>query len=205
MPRKTITDFIGEDDDYEMTFGTGKAVKQPDTKPTPKAPAPKAPTPKPKAAPVAEKTPVPKTEPEAEATPGPKRQTTPKPEPKPTGEMRSVNVRITPKADHKPALDALAAAGLRSQDVLLIAGKRALEKFELSSEFVPHETADRMPTSISYRTTKQLDAGLLDQLREQGDPLRCRSDAYVIQGQLEPVFWAELDAVMKELKSRYKV
>ncbi|MGB1216206.1 MAG: hypothetical protein ACPG4X_22820, partial [Pikeienuella sp.] len=70
-------------------------------------------------------------------------------------------------------------------------------------KYVPTEKTDRLPTDLSFRTMKTLSASTLDALRDEVDPLRLRSDAAVIQGQLEPIFWAELDAVIKELGKKY--
>jgi hypothetical protein len=84
-----------------------------------------------------------------------------------------------------------------------LAGKRAIDKFELKQKYVAPHDADRLPSSMSFRTIKTLDAQVLDKLRDQADPLRLRSYAAVIQGQLEPVFWSELTSHIKELRKQY--
>ena len=207
MPRKKITSLLGDDPVYSKQFGD---------KPKPTAPAPKPdpvqeskpevdPTADPK--PVAEKqapTPEPPIKP---ASTSPKAKPEKKPAPKPKApkkpETRAVHVRAAPKKDHGPGLDALEAAGLPASDVVRLAGKRAIDKFELKPKYVAPDDAERLPSNMSFRTMKTLDAQVLDKLRDQADPLRLRSDAAVIQGQLEPVFWSELTSLIKELRKQY--
>jgi hypothetical protein len=205
MARKKITALLGGDPEYSKTFAdtppisapapAEKTAEKPVAKPTEVKPAAvkPAPAPKPKAQTLApSKPPV----------------SVPKPKSKPlektgSASTRAVHVRAVPKTEHKEGLEKLHKAGLPATDVVRLAGKRAIEKFELQQEYVAPEQADRLPTDMSFRTMKTLDAETLDALRDQADPLRLRSDAAVIQGQLEPIFWKELDALIKELSKQY--
>ena len=207
MARKKITSLLGDDPVYSKQFGDKPkpAVPAPKPEPVQDAKPATAPTTDPK--PVAEKqvqTPEPvtkpastaaKTKPEKKPAPKPKVQTKPK--------TRAVHVRAAPKKEHGPGLDALEAAGLPASDVVRLAGKRAIEKFELQPKYIAPEEVERLPSNMSFRTMKTLDAQVLDKLRDQADPLRLRSDAAVIQGQLEPVFWSELTSLIKELRKQY--
>ena len=202
MARKKITSLLGDDPVYSKQFGDTPKQSDPAPKPEPVQTVKPAATPSP--APKLE------TETKPPATPkAPSSQKTPekKPAPKPKSPKkpatRAVHVRAAPKKDHGPGLDALEAAGLPASDVVRLAGKRAIDKFELRPKYVAPDEAERLPSNMSFRTMKTLDAQVLDKLRDQADPLRLRSDAAVIQGQLEPVFWSELTSLIRELRKQY--
>ncbi|MGZ2259944.1 hypothetical protein [Roseobacter sp. A03A-229] len=207
MARKKITSLLGDDPVYSKQFGDKPKPAEPDPKrePVQTAEAATAPATDPK--PAAEKQASTRKQPTKAA--GPAKKTTPekKPTPKPKlpkkPETRAVHVRAAPKKDHGPGLEALEAAGLPASDVVRLAGKRAIDKFELTPKYVAPDEAERLPSNMSFRTMKTLDAQVLDKLRDQADPLRLRSDAAVIQGQLEPVFWSELTSLIKELRKQY--
>lgn len=207
MARKKITSLLGDDPVYSKQFGDKPKQADPAPKPEPvKAEKPAAtPSPAPK---LQTETKPPATKPAAtqkatssqqapESKPAPKPKTPKKPA------TRAVHVRAAPKKDHGPGLNALEAAGLPASDVVRLAGKRAIDKFELRPKYVAPDEAERLPSNMSFRTMKTLDAQVLDKLRDQADPLRLRSDAAVIQGQLEPVFWSELTSLIKELRKQY--
>jgi hypothetical protein len=207
MARKKITSLLGDDPVYSKQFGDKPKQSDPAPKPEPVKTEKPAITPSP--APKLEtETKPPATKPAAtpKATSSQKALES-KPAPKPKAPKkpatRAVHVRAAPKKDHGPGLDALEAAGLPASDVVRLAGKRAIDKFELKPKYVAPEEADRLPSNMSFRTMKTLDAQVLDKLRDQADPLRLRSDAAVIQGQLEPVFWSELTTLIKELRKQY--
>ncbi len=207
MARKKITSLLGDDPVYSKQFGDKPKPTEPAHKP--ELAQETKPANKPAADPksVAEKqapTPEPPVKP---ASAGSKSKSETKPAPKPKAPKkpvtRAVHVRAAPKKDHGPGLDALEAAGLPASDVVRLAGKRAIDKFELKPKYVAPDDAERLPSNMSFRTMKTLDAQVLDKLRDQADPLRLRSDAAVIQGQLEPVFWSELTSLIKELRKQY--
>ena len=207
MARKKITSLLGDDPVYSKQFGDRPKPTEPAPKPEPVQESKPATEPAADPKPVAEKQ-APPSKPTAEAT-GPSPQSKPetKRAPKPKApkkpETRAVHVRAAPKKDHGPGLDALEAAGLPASDVVRLAGKRAIDKFELKPKYVAPDDSERLPSNMSFRTMKTLDAQVLDKLRDQADPLRLRSDAAVIQGQLEPVFWSELTSLIKELRKQY--
>ena len=207
MARKKITSLLGDDPVYSKQFGDKPKPTEPASKPEPVQDAKPAPAPATDPAPIAEKQ-APTSEPSAKQASASRKT---KPEKKPASttkapkkpETRAVHVRAAPKKDHGPGLDALEAAGLPASDVVRLAGKRAIDKFELKPKYVAPDNAERLPSNMSFRTMKTLDAQVLDKLRDQADPLRLRSDAAVIQGQLEPVFWSELTSLIKELRKQY--
>jgi len=207
MARKKITSLLGDDPVYSKQFGDKPKPTEPTPKPEPVQDAKPAPEPAANPKPIAEKqvpSQVPPTKPASAASKA-KSETKPAPKPKAPKkpETRAAHVRAAPKKDHGPGLDALQAAGLPASDVVRLAGKRAIDKFELKSKYVAPDDAERLPSNMSFRTMKTLDAQVLDKLRDQADPLRLRSDAAVIQGQLEPVFWSELTSLIKELRKQY--
>lgn len=207
MARKKITSLLGDDPVYSKQFGEKPKLTEPAPRPEPAQETKPATEPTTDPKPAAEKQ-VPTPEPPAKpAIASPKTKPDRKPASKPKApkkpETRAVHVRAAPKKDHGPGLDALEAAGLPASDVVRLAGKRAIDKFELKSKYVAPDDAERLPSNMSFRTMKTLDAQVLDKLRDQADPLRLRSDAAVIQGQLEPVFWSELTSLIKELRKQY--
>lgn len=207
MARKKITSLLGDDPVYSKQFGDKPKPIEPAPKTDPVQEATPAPQPTAESKPVAENQ-APTLEPPvkpAGAASKTKSETKPAPKPKAPKkpETRAVHVRAAPKKDHGPGLDALEAAGLPASDVVRLAGKRAIDKFELKPKYVAPDDAERLPSNMSFRTMKTLDAQVLDKLRDQADPLRLRSDAAVIQGQLEPVFWSELTSLIKELRKQY--
>ena len=207
MARKKITSLLGDDPVYSKQFGDKPKPTEPASKPDPVQDAKPAPAPATDPTPNAEKQ-APTTKPVAKpASTATKARSETKPSAKPRApkkpETRAVHVRAAPKKDHGPGLDALEAAGLPASDVVRLAGKRAIDKFELKPKYVAPDDAERLPSNMSFRTMKTLDAQVLDKLRDQADPLRLRSDAAVIQGQLEPVFWSELTSLIKELRKQY--
>lgn len=204
MARKKITALLGDDPVYSKQFGNNPKPVEADSPPSPEPNQQTEPVATPDAAdhsgqkpPTKAKT-KPKSEPKK-----PKPQTTPKKKSDISKATRAVHVRAAPKTEHQPGLEALAEKGLTVLDVIRLAGRRAIEKFELDPKYVKPEEAERLPSELSFRTMKTLNASTLDKLRDQADPLRLRSDAAVIQGQLEPLFWTELTALIKELRKQY--
>ena len=207
MARKKITSLLGEDPVYSKQFGDKPKPTEPAPKPEPVQETKPATEPTDDPKPVAEKPATTPEPPVKQASARSKSKSETKPAAKPKApkkpETRAVHVRAAPKKDHGPGLDALEAAGLPASDVVRLAGKRAIDKFELKPKYIAPDDTQRLPSNMSFRTMKTLDAQVLDKLRDQADPLRLRSDAAVIQGQLEPVFWSELTSLIKELRKQY--
>ncbi len=105
--------------------------------------------------------------------------------------------------DQHTKLEALETKGLPQKDVIVLAGRRAIERFDPKPEFVEKPEADRRPMREGYKSTKRVDAVLLEKLRDKHDPLRVSSDAAMVRGQFEILFWSCLDEVIDELNSKY--
>jgi hypothetical protein len=116
---------------------------------------------------------------------------------------RQVPLVASAKVEQHERLVALEGKGIPIADAMALAGRRAVKRFDPVQELVPRQEADRMPTRQSYRSTKRLNAGLLDALRTEHDPLGLKSDSAMVIGQFEPLFWSCLDEVIEELDSRF--
>lgn len=206
MARKKITSLLGNDPVYSKQFGDNGAPADRSANSEPEHSVQPAPSTAGARDPEA---PAKKSKPEGKAKPRANKMlkdvrsaSEPKEAAKP--KTRAVHVRAAPRQDHGPGLSALTAAGLPASDVVRLAGKRAIAKFQLQPSYSAPKQVERLSSDMSFRTMKTLDARILDKLRDQADPLRLRSDAAVIQGQLEPVFWSELTALIKELRKQYE-
>lgn len=120
----------------------------------------------------------------------------------PSGEKRKVSLKVSMTAAHVEAMKPLVASGLAQRDVLALAGRRTTKRFEPTSEFVPAPEGDRVPMAVAYSTTKYVSARMLDAMRDEHDPLRVKSDAAMIRGQFETLFWSVLDEVIAELRQQ---
>ncbi|MEM1363979.1 MAG: hypothetical protein AAGF94_20155 [Pseudomonadota bacterium] len=224
MVRRKKPQITGEDPKYSHTFerlrpvesdmppdvkipGVAEEAPQPEPKPTPKPQtAETPPTPKPKATPKPAAT-KPQKQP---AKPKAKNPTTtaispktaPAPAAAPKGD-RQITLDAAVKREQAEAMKPLLEKGLQQRDIIMLAGRRTTEQFELSSEYVPKPDADRLPMSEGYHTSKRLDAATLDAMRDKHDPLRVRSDPAMVRGQFETLFWQVLDDVIAELRKRY--
>jgi hypothetical protein len=152
-------------------------------------------------------------EPETEAKPKPARKKAPSkpvakapvtaPTPLPDAGKRQVPLVASAKVEQHERLVALEGKGIAVTDAMALAGRRAVKRFDPVQELVPRQEADRMPTRQSYRSTKRLNAALLDALRAEHDPLGLKSDSAMVIGQFEPLFWSCLDEVIEELDGRF--
>ncbi|WP_108816825.1 hypothetical protein [Loktanella sp. Alg231-35] len=156
----------------------------------------------------------PKVKPSAEIAPAakpvrkPKQKTTkiaPKPKAEPVGEgsKRQVALMSSITPSHQAKLEALSTHGIATKDVMSLAGRRAIERFNPEPKFVEKPDGDRMPMRQGYKTTKAVDAMLIDDLREKHDPLKLLSDGAMLRGQFEPLFWSCMDEVITELNAKY--
>jgi hypothetical protein len=125
------------------------------------------------------------------------------PAPAPSPGKRQVPLVASAKVEQHERLVALEGKGIPIADAMALAGRRAVKRFDPVQELVPRQEVDRMPTRQSYRSTKRLNAGLLDALRAEHDPLELKSDSAMVIGQFEPLFWSCLDEVIEELDSRF--
>lgn len=136
----------------------------------------------------------------------PKRTSAPKPEANPqssgVGDKREIPLSAAVKLDQHEKLLALEANGTPAKIAITMAGRRAIEQFEAEVKFIEKQDVQRMPMREGYRSTKRIDAALLDTLRNEHDPHRLSSDSAMMRGQFEPLFWSCLDAVIEELNSK---
>ncbi len=116
---------------------------------------------------------------------------------------RQITLDAAVKIDQAQAMQPLIEKGLQQRDIVMLAGRRATEKFVLSPTFVPKPDADRLPMQDGYHTSKRLDGAILDAMRDEHDPLRVRSDPAMVRGQFETLFWQMLDDVIAELTKKY--
>ncbi|WP_158448501.1 hypothetical protein [Jannaschia rubra] len=120
----------------------------------------------------------------------------------PPGEKRKVSLKVSVTTAHVEAMKPLVARGLPQRDVLALAGRRAMKRFDPTPEFVPMPEGDRVPMTVAYSTTKYVPADMLDAMRDVHDPLRVKSDAAMVRGQFETLFWSVLDDVIEELRQQ---
>ena len=120
----------------------------------------------------------------------------------PPGEKRKVSLKVSVTTAHVEAMKPLVAKGLPQRDVLALAGRRAMKRFDPTPEFVPIPEGDRVPMTVAYSTTKYVSADMLDAMRDVHDPLRVKSDAAMVRGQFETLFWSTLDEVIEELRQQ---
>ena len=200
MPRKKRTAIKGLDPAYTSDFSqplpTHKVAEKPKTIPSPKVPSTQPVKPQ-------------KSEPKAKAEPASKPTPKPivkaaQPAAKPdVGEKREIALSAAVKIEQSEKLTALEAKGISAKDAITLAGRRAVEQFEPKAAFVEKTDTERMPMRQGYKSTKRIPAAMLDQLRQEHDPLGLSSDGAMMRGQFEPLFWSCLDAVIEELNSKY--
>jgi len=135
-------------------------------------------------------------------TPKPTLTPNPKPQSSGTSQKREIALSAAVKLDQQEQLAALEAKGTPTKVAITMAGRRAIEQFEPKQEFVEKLDIQRMPMRQGYKSTKRIDAALLDTLRDKHDPHRLSSDGAMMRGQFEPLFWSCLDAVIEELNSK---
>lgn len=124
--------------------------------------------------------------------------------PAPSAPKRELQLVVAAKPEQHEKLLELQRRGVAPKDAVALAGRRAVKRFEPKPEFVPLLDVERMPLrQHGYRTTKRVDAALLDVLRAEQDPLGIKSDTAMLIGQFEPLFWECIDEVIAELKERF--
>lgn len=218
MVRRKKPQITGEDPKYAHTFerlrpvesdmppdvkipGVAEQAPQTEPKPSPNPQTTETPaTPKPVATKPKKQPTQPKATNPPKATISPKIPPTPATAPK--GD-RQITLDAAVKREQAEAMKPLLEKGLQQRDIIMLAGRRTTEQFELSPTYVPKPDAVRLPMSEGYHTSKRLDAATLDAMRDKHDPLRVRSDPAMVRGQFETLFWQVLDDVIAELLQRY--
>ena len=130
-------------------------------------------------------------------------QQTIKPDPAGQGGKRQVALTSAITVQHHIKLEALAKHGISQKDAMSLAGRRAIDRFEAQPRYIEKPKGDRMPMRQGYKTTKAVDAKLIDALRAKHDPLKLLSDGAMLRGQFEPLFWDCMDEVITELNQRF--
>ena len=218
MVRRKKPQITGEDPKYAHTFerlrpvesdmppdvkipGVAEQSPQTEPKPSPNPQTTETPaTPKPVATKPKKQPTQPKATTPPKATISPKIPPTPATAPK--GD-RQITLDAAVKREQAEAMKPLLEKVLQQRDIIMLAGRRTTEQFELSPTYVPKPDAVRLPMSEGYHTSKRLDAATLDAIRDKHDPLRVRSDPAMVRGQFETLFWQVLDDVIAELLQRY--
>lgn len=191
MPRKKKTIIKGTDPEYTSDFSQPLPTNKPKAEDGPKSVPSK---------PVIEATVEPTPKPATKAAPTP--TPTAKPQAVGPGDKREIALSAAVKLDQQEKLTALEAKGTPAKIAITMAGRRAVEQFVPENKFVEKQDVQRMPMRQGYKSTKRIDAALLDTLRDAHDPHRLSSDGAMMRGQFEPLFWSCLDAVIEELNSK---
>ena len=113
---------------------------------------------------------------------------------------RYVYLFATPQKKHLKMLDALEAKGITPKDVSRIAGRRANSTFKPTDKYVAPAEVERLSSQYRYTTTKNVDQAILEKLHKTTDPLRLKSDAAMLQGQFEAIYWEELEKIYQEYR-----
>jgi hypothetical protein len=201
MPRKKKTVIKGVDAEYTSDFSQPLPTNKPKAQEQPPEVSPPVaakPEPKP---PVKPEPAQPKSEP-AKATPQPKPKPLAKSQAVAQGDKREIALSAAVKLDQHDKLMALEAKGTSAKVAITMAGRRAVEQFVPEGKFIEKQDVPRMPMRQGYKSTKRIDAALLDALRDEHDPHRLSSDGAMMRGQFEPLFWSSLDEVIEELNSK---
>ncbi|WP_186766655.1 hypothetical protein [Puniceibacterium confluentis] len=114
---------------------------------------------------------------------------------------RKVDVRVT--ALERQAAD-LNACGINPAHVVRAALRRATKQWQLEPEFVsPKSDRTAKPSSWRMRTTVAVDVEALTAIMATEDPLDVCSKWSLIRGQLEPLVWMQIDAILVELRQDF--
>lgn len=114
---------------------------------------------------------------------------------------RKVDVRVT--ALERQAAE-LGACGINPGHVVRAALRRATKNWQLLPEFVPPKSnRTAKPSSWRMRTTVAVDAEALTAIMASEDPLDVCSKWSLIRGQLEPLVWMQIDAILVELRNDF--
>lgn len=116
-----------------------------------------------------------------------------------TPERVAVHLFACPKAEHEARLLALEERGLSMRDVIKLAGRRASAEFMPSAEFKRANADPLMHNRYAYKTTRLYDVDTLEALRRVADPVGVMSNAALLRGQFEALFWRMLDQTVLEL------
>lgn len=97
----------------------------------------------------------------------------------------------------------LRACGVDPAHVVRAALRRAVKGWQLAPGHVPPSKERRTKNTVwQARTSLAVDAGSLQALLHDHDPLDVLSKWALVRGQVEPRVWAEIDAILVEIEDR---
>lgn len=105
-----------------------------------------------------------------------------------------IDVRVTALASQETGL---LTCGIAPRQVIRAALRKAVKKWTISALYSPAPAIRRArPRDWTVRTSIAVPAAIFDRLLVEQDPLGVDSRWSLIRGQLEPLVWAEIDALL---------
>ncbi|WP_112309797.1 hypothetical protein [Pseudogemmobacter bohemicus] len=94
----------------------------------------------------------------------------------------------------------LVSCGIAPRQVIRAALRKAVKRWAISASYT-HPSNDRRAGQASWtvRTSVAVPAAIFDRLLADQDPLGVDSRWSLVRGQLEPLVWAEIDALLASL------
>jgi hypothetical protein len=113
---------------------------------------------------------------------------------------RKIDIRVNALERQEAALE---ICGVEPAHVVRAALRRAVKGWQLSPVFAPvAEERRTRNTQWQARTSLAVSAASLDVLLREQDPLDVLSKWALIRGQVEPLIWGEIDAILEEIAIR---
>jgi len=108
-----------------------------------------------------------------------------------------IDVRVTALARQEAAL---LGCGIAPAQVIRASLRRAVKRWKLAADYVaPPPDRRARDASWTARTSIAVPAALFDRLQAGQDPLGVCSRWSLVRGQLEPLIWEEIDALLASL------
>lgn len=113
---------------------------------------------------------------------------------------RKIDIRVNALERQETALE---GCGVEPAHVVRAALRRAVKGWELSPVFAPVAEERRTRNTLwQARTSLAVNAASLNVLLREHDPLDVLSKWALIRGQVEPLIWGEIDAILEEIAIR---
>ncbi|KAA0909503.1 hypothetical protein FLO80_21290 [Aquicoccus porphyridii] len=113
---------------------------------------------------------------------------------------RKIDIRVNALERQEAALQ---TCGVEPAHVVRAALRRAVKGWQLSPVFAPVAEEQRTRnTQWQARTSLAVNAASLSVLLRDHDPLDVLSKWALIRGQVEPLIWSEIDAILEEIAIR---
>lgn len=94
----------------------------------------------------------------------------------------------------------LTSCGIAPRQVIRAALRKAVKRWEVSASYaLPSSDRRASHASWTVRTSVAVPAAIFDRLLADQDPLGVDSRWSLVRGQLEPLVWAEIDALLASL------